>query len=83
MMLNLSWVIILKKNSNCQVIGDFQEDLDSIDEEISNLENVIKNPELLDVKEEETDVGDERDKNLEFKRRKAKTREWDKPKLSN
>ena len=61
----------------------YQGDLDEIDEEISSLENVIKNPDLIDSKSDaEEEFSEERERNLEFKRRKAKNREWDKPKLS-
>lgn len=73
-----------------KALPGYQSDLDDIDEEISTFENIIKNPDLIDSKsdnnDEEAGVGgefsEERERNLEFKRRKAKNREWDKPKLS-
>lgn len=64
----------------------YKEDLESTDEEIANLENMIRNPELFGETRDDEDEGDDlseaREKNLEFRRRKAKFREWDKPKLS-
>lgn len=62
----------------------YKDDLESIDEEITNFENMIRNPELFGAPDEDEgeDLSEEREKNLEFRRRKAKFREWDKPKLS-
>ena len=64
----------------------YKEDLESIEEEIANLEKMIRNPELFGEKPGDEDDGEDlseaREKNLELRRRKAKFREWDKPKLS-
>lgn len=93
--INCKYILVLKYNRRsilskvCYYLAivNFQSDIEEIEQEISNLENVIKNPELIETKEDEgeddeVDIGQERDRNTEFKRRKAKTREWDKPKLS-
>lgn len=63
---------------------NFQQDIEEIEEEILKLENIIKNPQLISLNEDdnENDLVEERDKNNELKRRNAKAREWDKPKLS-
>lgn len=76
-------VFKIKSNSfNIKGLQNFQSDIDEIEQEISNLESIIKNPELLEIKEDDSEIIEERDKNIEFKRRSAKKREWDKPKLS-
>lgn len=65
---------------------NFTEDMESLDEEIDRLENLLQNPHLIDsnTSDEIGPIEAEQQK-YEFRKSTSSTivRDWDRPKLSN